>query len=105
MYTVRNDEEYRERMREAAKNGDWEAMTAIDIEELEQRIETLNGRFEVRRQFTDDRMDSFERLTKSRLECHARHILDTEKKVDTAVKMSVVSVVLVVLHIVIELML
>ena len=104
MFTVRHDEEYRERMRIAAKNGDWEAMTASDMEELEQRIETLNGRFEIRRQFADDRMDSFERLTKSRLECHARHILDTEKKVDAAVKLSAVSVVLVVLHIAIELM-
>ena len=104
MFTVRHDEEYMNRMREDAKAGDRYAMTASDMEELEQRIETLNGRFEVRGLFTDGRMNALERLTKSRFECHARHILDTEKKVDAVVKLSAVSVVLVVLHIAIELM-
>lgn len=104
MFTVRYDEEYMERTREAAENGDRFAMTVSDMTELEQRTETLHGRFEVRRQFAGDRMDSFERLTRNRLGCHARHILDMEKKVNASVELSVVSVVLVVLHIAIELM-
>ena len=97
------DDEYYIDLEKRANSGDKSAETERDMLALEQRIETLSGRFESRRLYVDERLNSLEKLTKSRFECHAKHILDTEKKVDAAVKLSVVSLVIVVIHIIINL--
>ena len=98
------DDEYYIDLEKRAENGDKLAEIERDMLDLEQRIEVATGGLAAHKLEYRERITTMEKLMKSRFECHARHILDIEKKVDAAVKLSVVSLVIVVIHIIINLM-
>ena len=97
------DDEYYIDMEKKVENGDKFAKIERDMLDLEQRVEVVSGGLEAHKLEYKEKVSSMEKLMKSRFECHARHILDTENKVDAAVKLSTVSLIIVVIHIIINL--